>query len=71
MGGGGWPAPPPLAGPPICVGRAGPPPPRHSCACIASDDKVPPLVGSLRAGLVDVLAIDSRTAETLLAYAED
>ena len=44
---------------------------RHSCACIASDDKVPPLIGSLRAGLVDVLAIDSRTAETLLAYAED
>ena len=44
---------------------------RHSCACIVSDDKVPPLIGSLRAGLVDVLAIDSRTAETLLAYAED
>ncbi|WP_418704353.1 sugar-binding transcriptional regulator [Anaerotruncus massiliensis (ex Liu et al. 2021)] len=44
---------------------------RPSCACIASDDKVPPLIGSLRAGLVDVLAIDSRTAETLLAYAED
>lgn len=41
---------------------------RHSCICIASEDKVPPLLGCLRAGLVNVLAIDSRTAGSLLAY---
>lgn len=43
---------------------------RHSCICIASEDKIPPLIGCLRAGLVNVLAIDSRTAESLLSYAD-
>lgn len=43
---------------------------RHSCICIASEEKIPPLVGCLRAGLVNVLAIDSRTAESLLSYAD-
>ena len=42
---------------------------RHSCICIAAENKIPPLVGCLRAGLVNVLAIDARTAESLLAYA--
>lgn len=44
---------------------------RYSCACIASEEKVPPLVGCLRAGRVNVLAIDSRTAEALLAHTEE
>ena len=41
---------------------------RHSCACIAGEDKVLPLIGGLRAGLINVLAIDSNTAELLLSY---
>lgn len=43
---------------------------RHSCICIAAEEKIPPLMGCLRAGLVNVLAIDSRTAESLLSCAE-
>lgn len=43
---------------------------RHSCVCIAGETKVLPLLGGLRAGLFNVLAIDSNTAESLLAYAE-
>lgn len=41
---------------------------RHSCICIASEDKIPPLIGCLHAGLINVLAIDSRTAEALLNH---
>lgn len=43
---------------------------RHSCICIADENKIPPLIGCLRAGLVNVLAIDVKTAEGLLAYAK-
>lgn len=41
---------------------------RHSCVCIASENKVLPLLGCLRAGLVNVLALDSNTAAILLDY---
>lgn len=41
---------------------------RYSCACIAAENKIPPLIGCLNAGLVNVLAIDSKTAEGLLTY---
>ena len=41
---------------------------RHSCVCIAGEDKVLPLIGGLRAGLINALAIDSNTAELLLSY---
>jgi deoxyribonucleoside regulator len=43
---------------------------RHSFACVANENKVPPLLGCLRSGLVNVLAIDSNTAITLLEYSE-
>lgn len=42
---------------------------RISCACIASERKIPPLMGAVRSGLVNTIAIDGNTAEQLLLYA--
>ena len=39
---------------------------RHSFMCAANEDKVPALIGCLRAGYINVLAIDCLTAEKLL-----
>jgi len=43
---------------------------RVSCACIASERKVPALLGAIRGGLVNTIALDSDTAEQLLLCAE-
>ncbi|MEA4895226.1 MAG: sugar-binding domain-containing protein [Oscillospiraceae bacterium] len=43
---------------------------RVSCACIATERKVPALLGAIRGGLVNTAAMDSDTAEQLLRYAE-
>ncbi|MDR2908950.1 MAG: sugar-binding domain-containing protein [Oscillospiraceae bacterium] len=43
---------------------------RYSCACVTASKKVPPLLGCLRSGLVNVLAIDTNTAVTLLECAQ-
>lgn len=42
---------------------------RISCACIASERKIPPLIGAIRSGLVNTIAIDGNTAQKLLLYA--
>lgn len=42
---------------------------RVSCACIASDRKVPALCAAVKGGLVNTVALDSNTAEQLLQYA--
>lgn len=42
---------------------------RHSFMCAANEDKVPALIGCLRAGYINVLAIDCLTAEKLLSAA--
>ena len=39
---------------------------RHSFMCAANEDKVPALIGCLRAGYINVLSIDCLTAEKLL-----
>lgn len=43
---------------------------RHSFICITNEEKIPTLMGCLRAGYINVLAIDFLTAEKLLACAE-
>lgn len=43
---------------------------RHSCVCITSEQKIMPLLGCLKAKLVNVLAMDSDTADLLLEYSE-
>ncbi len=43
---------------------------RVSCACIATERKVPALLGAIRGGLVNTVALDSNSAEKLLQYAE-
>lgn len=40
---------------------------RHSFMCVTNKDKIPALIGCLRAGYVNVLAIDLLTAEKLLS----
>ena len=42
---------------------------RHSCICIAGENKVLPLLGCLRAGLVNTIVIDSIAAEFLIKCA--
>ena len=44
---------------------------RHSCVCVCSEEKVSSLIGCLRCGFVNVLAIDSKTATTLLERAAE
>lgn len=41
---------------------------RHSFMCVTNEDKIPTLTGCLKAGYVNVLALDLLTAEKLLAY---
>jgi Transcriptional regulator, contains sigma factor-related N-terminal domain len=43
---------------------------RVSCALIATERKIPALLGAIRGGLVNTVALDSNTAEQLLKYAE-
>ncbi len=43
---------------------------RISCVAISSDQKIPPLVGAIRAGTVNTLAIDTHTAKALLQYSK-
>lgn len=43
---------------------------RHSFMCVTNKDKIPALIGCLRAGYVNVLAIDLLTAEKLLNAAD-
>ena len=41
---------------------------RISCACIASESKVPALCGAIKGGLVNTVAVDSNTAGRILQY---
>ena len=43
---------------------------RYSCVCIANEEKIPVLIGSIKAGYVNALSIDSKAAVSLLAYNE-
>lgn len=42
---------------------------RISCVAISSEEKVLPLIGAIRAGTVNTLAVDTHTAKTLLQHA--
>lgn len=42
---------------------------RHSFMCVTNEEKIPALIGCLKAGLVNVLAMDIMTAEKLLNMA--
>lgn len=44
---------------------------RHSMICIAQEDKLPALLGCLKAGYVNVLATDLLTAEKLIALLDE
>lgn len=42
---------------------------RYSCVCVTSENKILPLLGCLRAGYVNVVALDTFSANLLLKYA--
>lgn len=44
---------------------------RISCACVASDRKILPLLGSIRGGYLNTIAIDSHSALQLIHLAEE
>ncbi|MDD2981343.1 MAG: sugar-binding domain-containing protein [Hespellia sp.] len=43
---------------------------RHSFMCVTNEEKIPALIGCLKAGYINVLALDLLTAEKLLYFAD-